>query len=270
LVAPAALSKLTTEGLSHPREKVMPSPQELSCRCRTPEVMDQPGLDVTRHHAALTGLARLNAVSGSAGILWPPLAALAAEDAGRMLRVLDVASGGGDVTLGLWRKARRAGVALHIDGCDISPTAIAFAAQRTRRAEADVQFFPVDVLHDPLPDGYDAIVCSLFLHHLADDEAIELLRRMARAARQLVLVNDLARSRFGLFLAHAAGQLLTRSDVVHTDGPLSVRAAFTLTEAADLARRAELDCATVVSRWPCRFLLSWRRLAHHSLRASPP
>src|SRR5712671_2746044 len=112
----------------------MPSTQGLSIRRRTSEVMDQPGLAPARHHAALAGLARLNAVSGSAGILWPPLAAQAAENPGGSMRVLDVASGGGDVTLGLWRKARRAGVALHIDGCDISPTAVEFAAQRARQA----------------------------------------------------------------------------------------------------------------------------------------
>jgi hypothetical protein len=30
-------------------------------------------------------------------------------------------------------------------------------------------------------------------------------------------------------------------------------------EALALARRAELQAATVARRWPCRFLLSWRR-----------
>jgi SAM-dependent methyltransferase len=222
--------------------------------------MDQPGLAPDRHRAALAGLARLNALSGSAGILWPPLAALAAETPGRPIRVLDVASGGGDVTLDLWRKARRAGTDLHIDGCDVSPTAIEVATERARRAGADdVRYFHCDILRDPLPDGYDAVVCSLFLHHLADDEAEGLLRRAGRAARQLVLVNDLVRSRTGLILAHLAVWLLTHSDVVRTDGPLSVRAAYTISEAADLARRAGLAGATVAPRWPCRFLLAWSR-----------
>src|SRR5918912_1375115 len=84
----------------------------LSRRLLRPEVMDQPGLDPRRHAHALRGLARINFWSGSAGILWPDLAALARETAPRPLRVLDVATGGGDVPIRLWRRARRAGLDL--------------------------------------------------------------------------------------------------------------------------------------------------------------
>lgn len=231
--------------------------------------MDQPELAPARHHAALAGLARINMFSGSVGILWPPLAALAEQISGRPLRVLDLASGGGDVTLGLWRKARRAGVAVCIDGWDRSATAVEFATEQACRAGSDVRFFQADVLRDPLPDRYDAIICSLFLHHLADDEAEELLRRAGHAAQRLLLVNDLIRCRTGLLLAHLAGLLLTRSYVVRTDAPRSVRAAFTQAEAAELARRAGLDGATVTPRWPCRFLLSWGRPAGFSPQAGP-
>jgi hypothetical protein len=85
------------------------------------------------------------------------------------------------------------------------------------------------------------------------------LRRMADAAGRLVLVNDLCRGATGLALAHLACRLLTRSPVVHTDGPRSVAAAFTPTELAGLAAEAGLTGATVTRHWPCRMLLSWRR-----------
>jgi SAM-dependent methyltransferase len=230
--------------------------QRLDRRERLPEVMDQPGLDSVRHHAALRGLARINRLSRSADIFWPHLAALSTQ---RPTRVLDLASGGGDVTLAIWRRARRAGLPLHIDGCDVSPTAIAFAAQRGVEVGADVQFFQLDLLNEVWPTGYDAIICSLFLHHLSDEEAIDLLRRAGQAARQLVLINDLVRCRTGWMLAHVAGRVLTTSDVVRIDGPLSVRAAFTRAEAAQLAQRAGLDGTTILPRWPRRFLLRWHR-----------
>ena len=233
--------------------------QRLDRRERLPEVMDQPGLDSDRHHAALRGLARINRLSRSADFFWPALADLGKP---RPIRVLDLASGGGDVTLGLWHRARRAGLPMHIDGCDVSPTAIAFATQRCHESGADVRFFQLDLLNDPWPAGYDAIICSLFLHHLADDEALELLHRAGQAAQQLVLINDLVRCRTGWLLAQFAGRFLTSSDVVRTDGPLSVRAAFTRAEALDLADRAGLTGVTVVSRWPSRFLLQWHRPAH--------
>ena len=168
------------------------------------------------------------------------------------------------VAMSLWKygATRRRGLQLHIDGCDVSPTAITFAAQRSREAGADVEFFQCDLLNTSWPGDYDAIICSLFLHHLSDDDALELLHRAGQAARQLVLINDLSRCGTGLLLAHLAGRLLTTSDVVRIDGPLSVRTAFTPAEAAQLAARAGLAGATVEARWPCRFVLRWRRLLH--------
>jgi SAM-dependent methyltransferase len=221
--------------------------------------MDQPDLDPHLHRAALRGLARLNTCSHSAGMLWPALTALAREVQPRTLRVLDLATGGGDVPIRLSQRARRTALPLDIAGCDRSPTALAHAEAQARRSGAAVSFFPADVLTGPLPEGYDVVMCSLFLHHLDEAQAVTLLAAMARAARRLVLVNDLRRCRAGWLLAYAATRLLSRSPVVHTDGPRSVAAAFTLDEAIDLAACAGLTGATVVPRWPFRFLLTWRR-----------
>lgn len=228
-------------------------------RSRQPEIMDQPDLAANRHEAALHGLARINRVSGSASILWPALASAARTAGDRHFRVLDIATGGGDVPIRLWRRAHREQVRLKIDACDISETAIRVAQRHAQSAGVGIRFFRLDLLQEPILDEYDAVICSLFLHHLDDEEAIELLRLMAAAARRLVLVNDLARSRFGYWLARFGTKLLTRSEVVHFDGPVSVRAAYTPSEALALAERAGLGGATVSRHWPCRYLLSWTR-----------
>jgi 2-polyprenyl-3-methyl-5-hydroxy-6-metoxy-1,4-benzoquinol methylase len=221
--------------------------------------MDQPGLSPARHAGALRGLARINFVSGSAGILWPALRGLALEVAPRPLHVLDVASGGGDVPVRLWRRARHAGLDLHIEGCDVSPVAVEHARATAARRGAEVRFFVHDALQGPAPAGYDAAVSSLFLHHLSEDEAVAFLGRLAAAVGRLLLVNDLARSWAGLALAHVGARLLSASPVVHIDGPRSVASAFTPAEALALAGRAGLHGARVVRRWPCRYLLSWKR-----------
>src|SRR5260370_37024506 len=104
----------------------------LSQRRRRPEIMDQPDLEPRRHGEALHGLARLNFFSRSAGILWPPLAALARRLAPRPVRVLDLATASGDVPIRLWKRARRNGLDLRLEGCDISPVAVAPADSRAR------------------------------------------------------------------------------------------------------------------------------------------
>ena len=117
------------------------------------------------------------------------------------------------------------------------------------------------MLNAELPQGYDVVISSLFFHHLDNHRAAALLRAMAAAANQLVLVNDLRRSVTGLILAHAAARLFTASDIVHSDAPRSVKAALTIFEMRDLAAAAGLDEAVVRRRWPWRFLLTWKRPA---------
>jgi 2-polyprenyl-3-methyl-5-hydroxy-6-metoxy-1,4-benzoquinol methylase len=237
----------------------MPFPASLRERHRQPEIMDQPGLEARRHFHALEGLANLNCWSGSARILWPPLRAEARQVGLRPLRVLDIATGGGDIPISLWRKAQRAGVSLEIEGSDVSAQAAAYAQQRADSAMVGVRFFQLDVLKDTIPAGYDVLLCSLFLHHLDEAEAVHVLRRLGEAAGRLVLINDLVRNYANFVLVSLAAHLLTTSKMVHVDGPRSVQAAFTVEEMRTLAREAGLAGASVERRYPCRMLLTWRR-----------
>jgi SAM-dependent methyltransferase len=231
----------------------------LRSRRRQPELMDQPGLDERLHKTALAGLRRINRISGSGRIVWSAISQLAAAEPGRTWSVLDIASGGGDVAMDVSDRAARAGVAIQVDGCDISPFAVRYATdQAAERKAANVRFFQRDVLNAPLPEGYDVVMCSLFLHHLEEDLAIGLLSRMAAAAKRLMLVNDLCRSTWGFAAVWLGCRVLTRSPLVRVDGPLSVQAAFSIPEVQNVARKSGLSEASVERRWPCRFLLQWR------------
>jgi SAM-dependent methyltransferase len=225
----------------------------LTERRRRPELMDDPALDPVEHTRALRGLGRINALSRSAAIFWPSIARLA-RSGGGTVRVLDLASGGGDVPIALARRAAACRLPVAIEGSDASPEAVRFA---TDRARGLVSFRVLDALREPIPDGFDVLTCSLFLHHLERAEACHFLAKMAAA--RLVLINDLARTRAGYLLAWAGCRVLSRSPVVHHDGPVSVASAFTPDEALELAREAGLVGATVTRWWPERFLLAWSR-----------
>ncbi len=199
---------------------------------------------------------RVNRVSGAAAQLWADIRRVARRGAGQDLRVLDLACGGGDVALGLERRARRDGFHVELSGCDLSPVAVAVASEQAARAGSTARFFCLDVLRDGLPRHADVIYSTLFLHHLEETEAVGLLERMAAATRRMLVIQDLERSRVGYGLAYLGLRLLTRSDVAQSDGPSSVRAAFTRAEAARLARRAGL-AADVRRCWPRRYSLTW-------------
>jgi SAM-dependent methyltransferase len=230
----------------------------IGARVREREVMDDPNLNPVQHERALQGLSRLNAISRSTRILWRPIVQLARQKGGK-LRVLDVATGAGEVLLDLWQKASRAGIRLEILGTDVNPHAVELARERAAQRKIPVDFSVCDAVTDELPSGFDVVISSLFFHHLAEDQAATLLQKMADAACHLVLVNDLHRSRTGLVLVATASRVITTSRVVHVDAVRSVRAAFTVSEMRLLADVVGLEGATVEHRWPCRFLLSWER-----------
>jgi SAM-dependent methyltransferase len=230
--------------------------RSFNARDRQPEIMDRPELSAADHHQALEGLERVNRISGTVRTLWNNIRPLV-SDSREPLRVLDLACGGGDVALGLWRLGQRCGAAMSVAGCDVNAVAVGHAAAKADALRADVHFFQHDVLHAPLPDGFDVLTSTLFLHHLNDDQAVALMTSMRQTARRRVLVSDLIRGRLGYVLAWWGCRLVTRSYVVRTDGPLSVRAAYTIDEARALADRAGLSGATLTRHWPQRFLLKW-------------
>ncbi|HEY3963843.1 MAG TPA: methyltransferase domain-containing protein [Planctomycetaceae bacterium] len=233
----------------------------LGTRNRQPELMDQPGLDERQHGYALQSLSRINWISRTSAMIWKPIRKLAGESpGGRPVRILDVACGGGDVVVGLARRAARAGTVVQVDGCDINPVAVEHARHLAHLAGLkNVEFFQHDALHRPLPEGYDVVTCSLFLHHLENNDAQTMLRSMGAAAGRMVVASDLRRNRFAYAMTWIACRVLTRSPIVHVDGPLSVAAAFTVAEAQELAERAGLSGARFSRYFPERFLLVWRK-----------
>lgn len=227
-----------------------------------PEWMDQPDLDEQLHRDALRGLARLNWVSQSVRTLWQPIFKFAQQNQPsplRPIRLLDIACGGGDVTIALWRRAAAANLPLSIVACDISQTAIDEAQRASSERSAQIRFERRDVLEDPPQEAFDIVASSLFLHHLTEEKAIDLLRGMANVTTHLLLINDLLRTRRGYAAAWFACHVLTRSPVVRVDGPRSVAGAYTIPEVSELCDQVPLPNARISRRWPERFLLEWKR-----------
>ncbi|MFM7107311.1 MAG: methyltransferase domain-containing protein [Planctomycetaceae bacterium] len=230
---------------------------------REPELMDDPALAEAEHLHALSALAWINAVSRTAARLAEGVRGLLSTEPGAAAPcvVLDVACGGGDVTIDVARRLRRdsgsrGGVA--IVGIDVSGRAVVRAREAAAARGSDASFEVRDVLADGCP-ACDVAVSSLFLHHLDDATACRLLRAMAAAARRGIVVSDLVRSRLGLCLAVVGTQLLSSSRVARVDGPLSVRAARTPAEYRRLCDDAGLSTATIRRVWPERVVIRWQR-----------
>ncbi|HSP59412.1 MAG TPA: methyltransferase domain-containing protein [Halomonas sp.] len=228
----------------------------LSHRQLEGELMDAADIDDQTHRAALRGLRRINVASRTAAVLWPCIRRLAEARPHRPLTLLDIATGGGDVAIELACRARRAGISLEVEACDISPTALHVATDAARRQGVAVRCFHWDARTEPLPRHYHIVTSTLFLHHLDDPDIVALLRQLSCQAEHL-LISDLLRCHLGYGLAYFGTRLLSSSTMVHEDGVRSVRAALTLSEARRLASEAGLRAVSLKHHWPSRFLMQW-------------
>jgi ubiquinone/menaquinone biosynthesis C-methylase UbiE len=128
-------------------------------------------------------------------------------------------------------------------GIDSRPEvlAAAVAAQPAVTTTAGLELHVGDGRSLPYGDGsFDVAHTSMVVHHLAPQEAILLLREMARVARLGVVVNELDRSRLGWIGAWLIGHLLTGNRYTRQDAPLSVLRSYRADEMKDLLRSAGL------------------------------
>ncbi|MDZ4848573.1 MAG: methyltransferase domain-containing protein [Pirellulaceae bacterium] len=237
----------------------------MKSRNLVPEKMDDPNLNPAEHRQALNGLRRVNIISRTSVVVARQIKSFCEALQLSSARVLDVGCGSGDVAYGV-AKTLPANGQWHIEGWDISSTAIEYAKQlhqsstaldalSKRNLRASLSFHAQDI-YSSTSEPFDFVYCSLFLHHFSEQDATRLLKRMRELSRVAIIVDDLDRTRFGYWMAKVGVNLLSRSPVVHFDGPQSVRAAFSMTEIQALARDVGLDRISLKRRWPARWLLA--------------
>ncbi len=223
------------------------------------ELMDSPTLDPTEHLHALEGLRRINQASGTANAISKTLLAFAHRKALTHLTMLDVACGGGDVPVAVASTAKQNGITLHLTLMDRSDLAIRRAADAARAVNLPNRTLHGDAVATLPVQQFDIVTNSLFLHHLTESEVIAVLTHMKNAARRAVIISDLRRSAIGYLIAWFGCRILSRSPVVHYDGPVSVRAAWTIQELRTMATQAGMTNANIHRSWPWRMLLTWER-----------
>ncbi|HZO93033.1 MAG TPA: methyltransferase domain-containing protein [Candidatus Baltobacteraceae bacterium] len=195
------------------------------------ELMDEPVDDVAELAANLRDVAFANARFGGATPVLRAIRRIGART------VLDVGSGLADVPRALLRDAAARGVALRVTCLDRSEQMLRLARAAAPHDSA-LQFVHADGERLPFEAGtFDAVTCTLALHHFDPSAARLLLRELRRVARIAPVVCDLRRSALG-YAATWLWSRTSRNRLTRHDAPLSVRRAYTPTEALQLAREA--------------------------------
>ena len=163
-------------------------------------------------------------------------------------RILDVATGSGDIPRLIVDHARRQNVSVQIDAIDQQESTIEIA-RRLSAAYPEISFYCADFFEwnlspDLKLDGlkpssfpYDIVLCSLALHHFSDDDAVRALQKIRELSRARVLVADLRRSRWLTCAVYFVTATIYRDQMTKTDARLSAARAFSFFEMRKLAER---------------------------------
>jgi len=221
------------------------------------ELMDEPAQDHTELSKSLEDLRRVNRWLGGTRVVLHHLGDLVRRHPRAGYRILDVATGSGDIPLEIAKWARAEDVAVRIVATDNHATTLEMARAHTA-AEPAVTVETADALKLPYADdSFDVALISTALHHFDDErDCVRVLREMHRVSRIGLVVNDLARSRTALLGARLLAATVWRTHpVTRHDGPLSVRRSFTPDELRALAARAGFAKAMVHAHFPFRVAL---------------
>ncbi|PYJ75235.1 MAG: hypothetical protein DME72_00470 [Verrucomicrobia bacterium] len=98
---------------------------------------------------------------------------------GDNVRVVDLASGSGDIPRLIVDCARKIGTRVEIIALDRQSATLEIA-RKLSGDYPEISFIEADILKFKPSDGYDLVLCSLALHHFSDEDAVRVLQRCAR------------------------------------------------------------------------------------------
>jgi 2-polyprenyl-3-methyl-5-hydroxy-6-metoxy-1,4-benzoquinol methylase len=152
-------------------------------------------------------------------------------------RILDVATGSGDVPRLIVDYARGQNILVQIDAIDQQESTIEIA-RRLSAAYPEIDFSCANLFEWNPPELYDVVLCSLTLHHFSNDDAVRVLQKIRELSTGRVLLADLRRARWLTCAIYFVTATIYRDEMTKTDARLSAARAFSFAELRELAERA--------------------------------
>ena len=199
------------------------------------ELMDRPQPVSAELESDLENIRQLNRWFGSYALISMFLSRWIKP--GARLRILDLATGSGDIPRLIAEYGRKVGAELTIDALDRQSATLEIAKRLSVRYP-EVAFVEGNLLEWNATETYDLVLCTLALHHFSDDAAVRVLQRCRDLSRKFVLVSDLRRGWIATIGVYLLTATMFREPMTKYDARLSAARAFSFSEMNQLAQRA--------------------------------
>jgi SAM-dependent methyltransferase len=201
-----------------------------------PELMDRPQPLSAELERDLRNLRQLNRYFGSHAVILRFMRRWIRS--GDRVRIVDLATGSGDIPRLIVDLARKVGAKVQIDALDRQAATLEIAAKLSVDYP-EISCIEANILEWRPAEPYEIALCSLALHHFSNEDAVRVLRRCREFSRKFVLVSDLRRGLFATIGVYLLTALIFREPMTRYDGQLSAVRAFSFTEMNELARQAD-------------------------------
>ena len=156
---------------------------------------------------------------------------------GARMRIVDLATGSGDIPRLLVDFARNIGAHVEIDAVDRQLATLQIA-RILSAGYPEISYHEANILQSNGIQDYDVALCSLVLHHFSDEDAVTVLGRCRQLSKKFVLVSDLRRGFLLRVGVHFLTAVIFREPMTRFDARLSAQRAFSFSEMRQLAIQA--------------------------------
>ena len=199
------------------------------------EIMDQPQPVSAELERDLENLRELNRWFGSYALISMFLTRWIKPRA--RMRVVDLATGSGDIPRLVAEYGRKVGADLEIDAVDRQSSTLE-VARKLSVSYPEISFMEGSILDLERAEPYDLVLCTLVLHHFSEQDAVRVLERCRKLSGKFVLVSDLRRGFFPTAGVWFLTEFMFNEPMTKFDARLSAARAFAFSEMRQLARRA--------------------------------
>lgn len=225
------------------------------------ELLDEAFIPANLLNKNLRELDILNRTTGGHAITLKGIKSLV-TDHNKTYHIVDLGCGGGDTLKVIADWARTNNFQVKLTGVDVNNIVITYLNLHCRNyseirgitshyQEYINTYEDIDILH-----------CSLFCHHLNDDELLQLLVYCNKKVKTGFIINDLNRHWLPYYCAWFFTRLLNGSKLAKNDGPISVLRGFRYIELFNLLEKAKTNNFTIKKAWPFRFLVVGKTASH--------
>lgn len=218
------------------------------------ELLDAPDIPKKLLFRNLRELDIVNRLLGGHAITLSGIKKLV-TDKNKIYHIIDIGCGGGDAMKQIAKWAQKNNYKVKLTGVDMNSDCIDFMKDSCK------EFSEIDGVVMDYRDylktntSVDIIHCSLFCHHLKDDELTELFQFMNKYACVGFVINDLQRHWFAYYSIKFLTRLLNGSSLVQNDAPLSVLRGFRKNELENLLKKSDVKNVSINWKWAFRYLI---------------